>query len=204
MDPTVAAEPLPAGHHPHLIPWWLAIAITLPVRRWFENPETLLGPLIPAGGTVIEVGPGAGFFTSALAKAVGPQGLVHAVELQEPLRQTLGRRLEQRGLATRVRVRACRPSHLDIDDLEGTADIALAVNVLHEMPAPARAVYDMARALRPGGQLLIIEPSGHCPAAVFQAEQDWAVRCGLQPVPPPPTLTAGRRLVALFFRPVTA
>jgi ubiquinone/menaquinone biosynthesis C-methylase UbiE len=96
-------------------------------------------------------------------------------------------------------VRPCTDRNLQVDDLEGRMDLAVAIDVLHEMPEPAQALAAMARCLRPGGRLLIMEPKGHCSAALFQAEKAWALEADLRALPRPEGIPA-RRHAALFER----
>jgi ubiquinone/menaquinone biosynthesis C-methylase UbiE len=172
-------EALPPGHRPHVVPWWLGPLLASPVRRLLQNPERLVASLVRPGDKVLEVGPGMGFFTLPLARAVGEQGRVVCVDVQPRMLRGLSRRLVKRGLAGRVAVRQCSADGLGLSDLEGTMDLVLAIHVVHEMQAPGAALREMARALRSGGRLLLVEPAGHCPERVFQAELDWAVRAGL-------------------------
>jgi ubiquinone/menaquinone biosynthesis C-methylase UbiE len=176
---TLANEALPPGHRPHVVPWWLGPLLASPIRRLLENPERLVAPLVRPGDKVLEVGPGMGFFTLPLARAVGEQGRVVCVDVQPRMLQGLSRRLEKRGLAGRVVVRQCGKDALGVGDLDGTMDLVLAIHVVHEMHAPGVALQEMARALRSGGRLLLVEPAGHCPERVFRAELDWAARAGL-------------------------
>jgi SAM-dependent methyltransferase len=94
-------------------------------------------------------------------------------------------------------VRACGSSELQLQDLAESVDLSVAIHVLHEMPDPASAIRQMAASLRPGGQLMILEPKGHCPEAVFQAELHWAEQAGLTRMPDPWNLGA-RHQGALF------
>ena len=178
-------EALPPGHRPHVVPWWLGPLLASPIRRLREDPERLVASLVGRGDKVLEVGPGMGFFTVPLARAVGEQGRVECVDVQPRMLQGLARRLERRGLASRVAVRQCSAESLGVGDLDGTMDLVLAIHVVHEMKAPAGALQEMARALRRGGRLLLLEPRGHCPRRVFQAELDWAARAGLARIPDP-------------------
>lgn len=43
-----------------------------PVRRLWHDPEVIVGPYVGAGMTVLEPGPGMGFFTLDMARRVGP------------------------------------------------------------------------------------------------------------------------------------
>ncbi|BDU73577.1 class I SAM-dependent methyltransferase [Mesoterricola silvestris] len=170
----------PSSHA--VIPAWLVPFLSLPLRRLWDQPERLVLPLVQPGARILEVGPGSGWFTWPMALAVGPAGRILCVELQEPVRRRLARAAVRRHLA-QVEVRACGAHDLGLEDLAGTLDLAVAIDVLHETPDPAATLRQMAATLRPGGRLLIREPKGHCPRALFEAEQAWAVQAGLAPAP---------------------
>ena len=49
-------------------PWWLGYLLASPLRRLMANPRKLLAPYVHEGMTVLEPGPGMGFFTLELAR----------------------------------------------------------------------------------------------------------------------------------------
>jgi SAM-dependent methyltransferase len=161
-------------------PWWLGYLLAGPVRRWIEDPAKLLAPYVRAGMTVLEPGPGMGFFTLELARLVGPQGRVVAPELQYRMVAGLKRRAARVGLADRVDARVVPPDTLGVGDLVGAVDFALAYAVVHEMPDAARFFSEIAVALRPGGTLLLAEPAGHVKPPEFEAEITLAAQAGLK------------------------
>ena len=55
-------------------PWWVGYILASPVRKLWQNPARILGPFVQPGMTVLEPGPGMGFFTLELARLVGPKG----------------------------------------------------------------------------------------------------------------------------------
>jgi ubiquinone/menaquinone biosynthesis C-methylase UbiE len=185
------------------MPWWLGPLLASPVRRLLEKPERLVASLVAPGDRVLEVGPGMGFFTVPLARAVGERGRVVSVDVQPRMLRSLSRRVERRGLADRVAVRPCTTESLGVGDLDGTMDLALAIHVVHEMGAPEVAFREMAGALRAGGRLLLLEPAGHCPEAVFRAELEWAARAGLSRIRDPERVRP-RDHKALFEKPLGA
>jgi SAM-dependent methyltransferase len=91
-------------------PWWLGYFLASPLRRWLEDPEEILADYVRKGMTVLEPGPGMGFFTTELARRVGESGRVIAVDLQPRMLNGLKRRLQKAGLADRVDV-ARFPGH---------------------------------------------------------------------------------------------
>ena len=75
-----------------LCPWWVGYLITSPFRKLWQNPALILEPHIRAGMTVLEPGPGMGFFTLEIAKLVGSSGRVVAVDVQPQMIEGLKRR----------------------------------------------------------------------------------------------------------------
>lgn len=142
-------------------PWWIGYLLLSPIRRLGQNPNTLLGPHVRRGMTVLDVGCAMGFFTLDLARLVGEDGRVVAVDLQERMLRALTKRATRRGLATRIEYRICGDDDLGIDDLSCSVDFALAFAVVHEVPDQARFLDQVRNALRPGARLLLSEPSGH-------------------------------------------
>ena len=161
-------------------PWWLGYLLASPLRRWFDNPTRLLAPYVRDGMTVLEPGPGMGFFTLELARLVGPSGRVVAPEIQPRMIAGLKRRAARAELADRVEARNASRDSLGVDDLAGKVDFALAYAVVHEIPDTARFFKETAAALKPGGRLLLAEPAGHVKPAEFDAELALARQSGLK------------------------
>lgn len=164
----------------HVCPWWMGYLLASPLRRWgLQNPENLLAPYLREGMTVLEPGPGMGFFTLPMARLVGEQGSVVALDVQPQMLSGLRRRAERAGLLDRLDLRLVRNDSLGIDDLAGRVDFALAFAVVHELPSAERFFAETAQALKPGGYLFFAEPSGHVTDAQFQAELAAAQLSGL-------------------------
>jgi ubiquinone/menaquinone biosynthesis C-methylase UbiE len=141
----------------HVCPWWVGYLLVSPIRRWLQDPEKILSPYISEGITVLDIGPGMGFFTIPAARMVGDTGRVIAVDLQEKMLKSLVRRAEKAGLASRIVAKLCEPDSLGISD---PIDLCLAINVVHEVP-DASALFSQIKAiLKPTGRLLLAEPAG--------------------------------------------
>ncbi len=150
-------------------PWWLGYLLANPVRRLVHDPTALLGPFVTGGMTVLEPGPGMGFFTLELARLVGPRGKVVAVEVQPRMLSALRRRADKAGLLDRIDARKAPADGMGLDDLEGRVDFVLAFAVVHELPSAARFFAEARAALAPGRRLLLAEPSSHVPERDFAA-----------------------------------
>jgi ubiquinone/menaquinone biosynthesis C-methylase UbiE len=149
-------------------PWWLGYLLANPLRRLFQEPGVILKPYVSEGMTVLEPGPGFGFFTLELARLVGPKGRVVAVDIQSKMLEGLVRRARKANLADRIETRLPNGHHLGIDDFRGAADFALVFAMLHEVPGVEAVLADLHDALKPGAKMLLAEPVGHVSAKEFQ------------------------------------
>jgi SAM-dependent methyltransferase len=128
--------------------------------------------------TVLEPGPGMGFFTLPLARLVGSSGRVIAVDLQPKMIARLKRRAAKANLLERINTRLCSAETRGLADLEAKVDFTLAFAMVHEFPDAAAFFCEAARASRPGAQLLLAEPSGHVKDEDFAAELEAAATAG--------------------------
>ena len=160
-------------------PWWLGPILASPVRRRRHNPAEILGPWVKEGMTIIEPGPGMGFFTIPMAEMVGPSGRVICVDIQEQMLAGVRRRAKKRKLDGRIETRRCDENSLGIDDLAGAADFVLVFAMVHEVPDPRALFNQLSNALCAGGQMLVAEPAGHVSEADFARTLRIAEHAGL-------------------------
>ena len=139
-------------------PWWLGYFLANPLRRFLHDPSVLLRPFVSEGMTVVEPGPGMGYFTMELARLVGRSGKVVAVDVQPRMLAELRRRAGEAGLLERIDARQVPGDGMGLDDLKGQVDFVLAFAVVHEMPGAGRFFAEASAALKPGRKLLLAEP----------------------------------------------
>ena len=167
-------------------PWWLGYLLASPVRRWMmQSPEMLLAPYVREAMTVLEPGPGMGFFTLPLARMVGPKGRVVALDVQHKMLQGLRRRAQKAGILPRIETRLVPTDSMQIDDLNGAVNFVLAFAMVHELPSAERFFAETASALRTDGVLLLAEPAGHVSPDAFESELEAARKAGLEVVSRP-------------------
>ncbi|MBI5548756.1 MAG: class I SAM-dependent methyltransferase [Deltaproteobacteria bacterium] len=164
----------------HVCPWWIGYLLASPVRKLVHDPKKILGPYVSPGMKVLEPGPGMGFFTVEMAKLVGPQGKVLAIDLQPKMLEVLRRRVRKAGFEDRLDARCAQQTKLGIDDLAGQMDFALLFALVHEVPDQERFLSEIARALAPGKKALFAEPAGHVSREAFERTLATAERCGLR------------------------
>ncbi|MGD0696960.1 MAG: class I SAM-dependent methyltransferase [Terriglobia bacterium] len=164
----------------HVCPWWLGYFLISPLRRWLSDPAKLLSPYVREGMTVLEPGPGMGFFTLEFARLVGPSGRVVAVDVQPKMLAALKRRAVKAGLMERLDARLAEPDSMGVKDLKGQVDFAMAFAVVHEIPAPDRFFSEVAEALKAGALFLFAEPKGHVKSEMFDRELKAAAQVGFE------------------------
>ena len=162
-------------------PWWIGYFLASPLRRWLEirDPETFLGTYVKPGMTVLEPGPGMGFFTLPMAKLVGSSGRVIVADIQPQMLHVLRTRAEKAGVLPRIEIRLVGTDSLGVADLENKVDFALAWAMVHELPSADNFFAEIAATLKRSGSLLFGEPSGHVDQAQFAKELEAARFAGL-------------------------
>jgi SAM-dependent methyltransferase len=112
---------------------------------------------IVPGARIVDLGCGPGAFLAALAERAGPHGRVVGVDDAAEAARAAGALVEQLGLGKRAGVVRARIEDTGL----GAAgfDVAFMRNVLvHNGPCLHVIVQHIAALLRPGGQLLSVEP----------------------------------------------
>lgn len=164
----------------HTCPWWVGWLLVTPLRRLKEDPSKILRPYVREGMLVLEPGPAMGFFTLELARRVGPEGHVVAIDLQPRMLATLRRRAQRAGLAERIETRCCGQDDLGVDDLSGRVDFALLFHMVHEVSDQLGFFRSVHAALKLNGTALFVEPRGHVKAEAFHASVRLAVEQGFE------------------------
>ena len=161
-------------------PWWMGYLLASPIRRLMENPQSRLGEHIRPGMRVLEPGCAMGFFTLDIARMVGPAGKVVALDLQQRMLDSLGRRAIKAGLADRIDIRKVDENGLGISDLAASMDLAAIIYVAHEVPDQAGFFKEVYDALKPGAGCVFIEPGMHVAEEEMAASLDLAQAAGFE------------------------
>jgi ubiquinone/menaquinone biosynthesis C-methylase UbiE len=178
-------------------PWWIGYLLASPIRKFFQDPVQILSPYVRAAMSVLEPGPGMGFFTLEIARLVGPSGRVVAVDSQPQMIEGLKRRASKAGLLDRIDARVARAESMALDDLEGTIDFIFAFAVVHEMPSAEHFFDEAARVMKSDSSLLLAEPAGHVGESEFAQLLAAASECGLQVIDRP---SVSRCMAAVLSR----
>lgn len=126
-----------------------------PARDEEEQPERLIDALhIRRGATVADIGSGTGYFTWRLAKQVGPEGKVYAVDVQQSMLDLTRAAVQQRKIGNVKYVLATESSpRLP----ERSIDLVFIAYAYHEFGDPEAMMAAIRRALKPGGRVVVLE-----------------------------------------------
>jgi SAM-dependent methyltransferase len=152
-------------------------------RQREEDCRMMLDALgVQPGQTVCDMGAGNGFYTLELARRVGPEGLVYAVDIQPQMLQMLSRRAAEEGLAN---IRLVLGSPIDPRLPAGEIDLVLCVDVYHEFSHPEAMLTRIGESLSKEGKLVLVEFRGEDPAVPIKPLHKMTkaqVRAELEPV----------------------
>jgi len=165
----------------HVCPWWIGYLMTSPIRRLYENPDRILGPFARPGMTILDLGCAMGFFSLPLARMVGDSGRVVCVDVQSRMIEGLRRRARRAKVDDRIEPIVCSGADFGLSAWEGKIDLVAAIHVIHETRDIGGAFRQLFRVLKPGGQVLFLEPKGHVSPADFAASLAAAQEAGLVP-----------------------
>jgi ubiquinone/menaquinone biosynthesis C-methylase UbiE len=144
-----------------------------PEREAEEEPSRAIEALdLRTGMTVADIGAGSGYYTVRMARKVGAEGRVYATDIQVGMLSIIQRRAKQEMLQNIVPVLGA------IDDPKlpsGSLDLALMVDVYHELSSPQAFVRRLREALKPEGRLVLIEFRKEDPRVPIREEHKMSV-----------------------------
>jgi ubiquinone/menaquinone biosynthesis C-methylase UbiE len=124
-------------------------------REQEEAPSKALAALeLKPGMVVADIGAGSGYYTSRIAKSVGPTGKVYATDIQPGMIDLINRRVAAEGLTNVTTVLG------GMDDPKlppASIDLAIMVDVYHELQSPQLFLQRLRETFKPGGRLVLLE-----------------------------------------------
>lgn len=120
-----------------------------------EAPSKAIEALaLEPGMVVADIGAGSGYYTSRMAKKVAPSGRVIATDIQPGMIAILERRIKRENLTNVTTILGA----MDDPKLEPKSiDMAIMVDVYHELQQPQAFLQRLKPAFKPGGRLVLLE-----------------------------------------------
>jgi arsenite methyltransferase len=142
-----------------------------------KSPKIMQTLAFRAGERVVDIGSGSGYFTFPVAQAVGPTGVVWALDIAPEMLAYLDMRVKARQAAN-IKLRHVTSDDPDISP--GSADTILMIDTIHYVKDRTAYAKKLLPALAPGGRLVVIDyipkpmserPWGPPPEQQFPREQ---------------------------------
>jgi ubiquinone/menaquinone biosynthesis C-methylase UbiE len=139
---------------PEPCPFSKASVLENPLRRLIAAPDHVLGRFgVHAGETVLEIGPGIGYYSLEAASRVTSAGRLICLDIQREMLAEVYRRMK----AANLRADLVQASGADLPLRSDSHDHVLLIGVLGELLDRATALAEVRRVLRPGGRLSVSE-----------------------------------------------
>ena len=120
-----------------------------------ERTDLLLAALmLKPGNVVADIGAGSGYLSRRMAPLVMPGGKVWAVDVQPEMINLLQAGVKRSGL-TQIEAKLSA-----VDDVKlpaSSVDLAVMVDVYHELAFPYEVMTSLLKALKPGGRVVFVE-----------------------------------------------
>lgn len=118
--------------------------------------------LIKQGQRICDLGSGSGLFSRPLARAVGPQGVVYAVDIDEGLLKYVEKTAQEQRIPNIKTIKATE----DDPKLPEPVDLIAIFDTLHHIGNQPTYLKNLKRYLRPNGRIAILDfsktwPAGH-------------------------------------------
>jgi SAM-dependent methyltransferase len=137
-----------------------------PTREQEERTDLLLAQLdLKSGMTVADIGAGSGYLSRRMAPRVSP-GKVYAVDVQPQMVELLTKIAREPGLGNLVPVQG---GSKDTGLPPASVDLAIMVDVYHELEFPYEVMQSVLSALKPGGRMIFVEYRGEDPSVPIKA-----------------------------------
>lgn len=123
-------------------------------RQQEENTALAIGKMpLTAASVVADIGAGTGYYTFRIAKKV-PHGKVYAVDVQDEFITYLNQKKKESG---QQNVQVIKGTEISPNLPDASVDLAVMVDVYHELLYPHEVLQALHKALKPGGKLLLLE-----------------------------------------------
>lgn len=127
-----------------------------PERLKYMPPQLLIDILrIQENMVIVEIGAGTGYFTIPLARVVGPEGRILAVDLQPEMLHKLAAKMKPPSPLRNVIL--IQGSAEDTGLLDAKGDLVLLANVWHELNDSEAVLREARRLLKEDGHIAILD-----------------------------------------------
>lgn len=139
-------------------PAFIGVFLDSNYRRKVQPPDPIIRRSgIKPGQRVLEIGCGSGAYTTFVARAVGPEGTVEALDIQPAMLKQLEKKLDLPENQDIKNIRSHLASAHELPFEDGSIDLVYLITVLPEIPDQGKALAEIKRVLKPEGILAVSE-----------------------------------------------
>jgi precorrin-6B methylase 2 len=145
-----------------------------PERELQENSHLAVQELkLTPGMVVADIGAGTGYYSIKFAKSVQPGGKVYAVDIQPEMLERLAANATAAGVNNIVPVLGTESNpNLPLKSV----DVAVMIDVYHELSRPQRILQKIGLALKPDGRLVLLEFRKEDPGVPIRLEHKMSIQ----------------------------
>jgi len=135
--------------------WQGAPWLERPQRLQEERTDLLIQKLNLKPGMVVgDIGAGTGHIAQMMAEKIGPNGVVWVVDIQPQMIKMLQKKAESLPKG-RMQIRQSSEKNLNLPDR--ILDVAIMVDVYHELEYPRETLQSLMKAVKKGGKIVFVE-----------------------------------------------
>jgi ubiquinone/menaquinone biosynthesis C-methylase UbiE len=128
------------------------------LRRKLQSPDVIIKRSgIEKNMKILEIGCGSGAFTTYVARVVGKQGEIYALDIQQEMLDQLNKKLKDHRNSDITNIKLINASAYKLPFQNNTFDLIYMISVFQEIPNGAKSLAEVKRVLKPRGILAISE-----------------------------------------------
>jgi len=127
-------------------------------RRRLQPPDQIIRASgINKGIKALEIGCGSGAYTTFIARAIGNEGKVYALDIQSKMLEQIKKKLDKVENKDIKNIELVLASAYELPFSDNFLDLVYMVSVFQEIPDKNKTLMEIKRVLKPGGILSISE-----------------------------------------------
>lgn len=165
----------------HTCPWWFCFTFDNPARGLLQNPFRILQNYVKKNDTILDIGPGMGYFTFPMSQMAGENGKVVALDIQEGMLKRLGKKVLNKGIEN-IKIHLYDGVKFNLNE---KFDFVLLFWMFHEVKNKPEFINEIRSLMKDSAQMFIAEPKIHVDKKRFDASVNLLISEGFEIIEEP-------------------